>query len=188
MTKLCSGKPLFQSSTHTVSTKEWKISFTPIKIGLFNVLMSEERYQVNDSLHFQVEPGNMYPSVCVASWKGVRHEYEAGSKAAIIVLLKDAFGNSISNTIQVSYLPDFNKFIVSLSIINNKLCHCTHSSSHTSTKHLSSNFNQFITSQYSSPPQSDQLPPFPYSHHILLIQLDFGESLPLTVVPRGPLC
>lgn len=49
----------------------------------------------------------MYPSVCVASWKGVRHEYEAGSKATIMVLLKDAFGNGISKTTEVSYLPDF---------------------------------------------------------------------------------
>ncbi|WVY92061.1 hypothetical protein V8G54_037575 [Vigna mungo] len=87
---------------------EWKIFFTPIKVGLFNVLISEERYKVDDSsLHFQVEPGNMYPSVCVASWKGVRHEYEAGSKATLMVLLKDAFGNGISKTTQVSYLPDF---------------------------------------------------------------------------------
>jgi len=36
----------------------WKISFTPIKVGLFNVLISEDRYKVFDSsLHFQVEPG-----------------------------------------------------------------------------------------------------------------------------------
>ncbi|XP_027939820.1 protein GAMETE EXPRESSED 2-like isoform X1 [Vigna unguiculata] len=87
---------------------EWKIFFTPIRVGLFNVLISEERYKLDDSsLHFQVEPGNMYPSVCVASWKGVRHEYEAGSKATLMVLLKDAFGNSISKKTQVSYLPDF---------------------------------------------------------------------------------
>lgn len=37
---------------------EWKIFFTPIKVGLFNVLINEDRYQVYDSsLHFQVEPG-----------------------------------------------------------------------------------------------------------------------------------
>ncbi|XP_027338299.1 protein GAMETE EXPRESSED 2 [Abrus precatorius] len=87
---------------------DWKISFTPIKVGLFNVLINEDRYKIYDSsLHFQVEPGNMYPSVCVASWKGLKHDYEVGSKATIMVLLKDAFGNSISKTTQVSYLPDF---------------------------------------------------------------------------------
>jgi hypothetical protein len=51
--------------------------------------------------------GNMYPSVCVASWKGMKYEFEAGSKATIMVLLKDAFGNGISETTQVSYMPDF---------------------------------------------------------------------------------
>ncbi|KAL2341782.1 hypothetical protein Fmac_009722 [Flemingia macrophylla] len=92
---------------------EWKISFTPIRVGLFNVLINEDHYKVSDSsLHFQVEPGNMYPSVCVASWKGVKHEYEAGSKATIMVLLKDAFGNHISKTTQVSYLPDFKLFVL----------------------------------------------------------------------------
>lgn len=36
----------------------WKISFTPIRVGLFNVLIDEDRYKVSDSsLHFQVEPG-----------------------------------------------------------------------------------------------------------------------------------
>ncbi|XP_073223922.1 protein GAMETE EXPRESSED 2 isoform X2 [Cicer arietinum] len=49
----------------------------------------------------------MYPSVCVASWKGMKFEFQAGSKATIMVLLKDAFGNGISKTTQVSYLPDF---------------------------------------------------------------------------------
>lgn len=51
--------------------------------------------------------GNMYPSVCVASWKGLKYEFEAGSKATTMVLLKDAFGNSISKSTDVSYLPDF---------------------------------------------------------------------------------
>ncbi|KAK7329466.1 hypothetical protein VNO77_23635 [Canavalia gladiata] len=87
---------------------DWKISFTPIRVGLFNVLINEDHYKVFDSsLHFQVEPGNMYPSMCVASWKGVKHEFEAGSKATIMVLIRDAFGNSISKTTEVSYLPDF---------------------------------------------------------------------------------
>lgn len=40
---------------------EWKISFTPIRVGLFNVLISEDRYKVDDSsLHFQVEPGLLF--------------------------------------------------------------------------------------------------------------------------------
>ncbi|OIW14092.1 hypothetical protein TanjilG_11437 [Lupinus angustifolius] len=87
---------------------DWKIFFTPIRVGLFNVLINEDQYKVFDSsLHFQVEPGNMYPSVSVASWKGLKNEFEAGSKATIMVLLKDSFGNFISKTTEVSYLPDF---------------------------------------------------------------------------------
>ncbi|XP_054805577.1 protein GAMETE EXPRESSED 2-like [Prosopis cineraria] len=83
--------------------------FTPIRVGVFNVLIDEELYQVYDSsLHFRVEPGNMYPSVCVASWKGLKNEFEAGAKATIVILLKDAFGNNISRSTEVSYLPDFN--------------------------------------------------------------------------------
>ncbi|KAF7837800.1 protein GAMETE EXPRESSED 2 [Senna tora] len=87
----------------------WSIIFTPIRVGLFNVLINDGHYQVYDSsLHFQVEPGNMYPSVCVASWKGLKSEFEAGAKVTIMVLLKDAFGNRISKSTEVSYLPDFN--------------------------------------------------------------------------------
>ncbi|XP_061369324.1 protein GAMETE EXPRESSED 2, partial [Gastrolobium bilobum] len=113
------GKPGNSSYVSTVlsdfqgDSNNWKISFTPIRVGLFNVLINEDRYKVYDSsLHFQVEPGNMYPSVCVASWKGLKYEFVAGSKATIMVLLKDAFGNSISKTTQVSYLPDFNLFVL----------------------------------------------------------------------------
>ncbi|KAE9598910.1 hypothetical protein Lalb_Chr15g0086021 [Lupinus albus] len=37
---------------------DWKIFFTPIRVGLFNVLINEDHYKVFDSsLHFQVEPG-----------------------------------------------------------------------------------------------------------------------------------
>ncbi|KAE9598911.1 putative immunoglobulin-like protein [Lupinus albus] len=61
---------------------------------------------INTICYFMTE-GNMYPSVCVASWKGLKNEFEAGSKATIMVLLKDAFGNFISKTTEVSYLPDF---------------------------------------------------------------------------------
>ena len=45
---------------------DWKIFFTTITAGLFNVMINEDRYQVFDSsLHFQVEPGSniicLYP-------------------------------------------------------------------------------------------------------------------------------
>ncbi|KAI4317565.1 hypothetical protein L6164_025428 [Bauhinia variegata] len=92
---------------------DWRIFFTPIRIGLFNVLINEDNYQVYDSsLHFQVEPGSLYPSVCLASWKGLKNKFEAGEKASIMILLKDAFSNNISKTSEISYLPDFKLSVI----------------------------------------------------------------------------
>ena len=42
--------------------------------------------------------GNIYPSVCVASWLGFVHEFEAGGQARVQILPKDAFGNKINET------------------------------------------------------------------------------------------
>ena len=40
---------------------EWKISFTPIRVGFVYVLISEDRYKVDGcSLHFRVEPGLLF--------------------------------------------------------------------------------------------------------------------------------
>ncbi|XP_040999914.1 protein GAMETE EXPRESSED 2 isoform X4 [Juglans microcarpa x Juglans regia] len=78
---------------------DWRISFTVITVGLFNVFIEENNFHVFDSsMHFQVEPGQMYPSACVASWMNLMNEFEAGMKATILILLKDAFGNNISST------------------------------------------------------------------------------------------
>ncbi|XP_004298140.1 PREDICTED: protein GAMETE EXPRESSED 2-like [Fragaria vesca subsp. vesca] len=77
----------------------WKLFFTTMTAGLFNVLINEDHYKVFDSsLHFQVHPGNIYPSVCVASWLGFVHEFEAGGQARVQILPKDAFGNKINET------------------------------------------------------------------------------------------
>ncbi|XP_038723252.1 protein GAMETE EXPRESSED 2 isoform X1 [Tripterygium wilfordii] len=76
-------------------TGNWKILFTPIMVGLFNVIINEEPFEVFDSsLHFNVTPGPIYPSVCVASWMGLANEFEVGAKATILILPKDAFGNN----------------------------------------------------------------------------------------------
>lgn len=40
----------------------------------------------------------MYPSVSVASWMGLVNEFEAGTRAQVLILPKDAFGNNISST------------------------------------------------------------------------------------------
>lgn len=40
----------------------------------------------------------MYPSASVASWLGFLNEFEAGSKAPVLILPKDAFGNNVTST------------------------------------------------------------------------------------------
>ncbi|XP_010027085.2 protein GAMETE EXPRESSED 2 [Eucalyptus grandis] len=66
--------------------------------GLFNVIITEDSFKVMDSsLHFQVVPGPVYASVFPVSWLGLVHEFAAGTKAALLVLPKDAFGNNISS-------------------------------------------------------------------------------------------
>ncbi|XP_022760596.1 protein GAMETE EXPRESSED 2 [Durio zibethinus] len=77
----------------------WQIVFTPILAGLFNLIINDDPFKVMDSsLHFTVEPGPMYPSASVASWFGFLNEFEAGSKAPLLILPKDAFGNNITST------------------------------------------------------------------------------------------
>ncbi|XP_017975311.1 PREDICTED: protein GAMETE EXPRESSED 2 [Theobroma cacao] len=77
----------------------WQIVFTPILAGLFNLIIDDDPFKVMDSsLHFTVEPGSMYPSASVASWLGFLNEFEAGSKAPLLILPKDAFGNNVSST------------------------------------------------------------------------------------------
>ncbi|XP_073002340.1 protein GAMETE EXPRESSED 2 [Typha latifolia] len=77
----------------------WNITFTPIMLGDFTMVVSEDNFGITDSsLHFTVTAGHMHPSVCVASWMD-QNEFVAGTKAYILVLPKDAFGNNISKEI-----------------------------------------------------------------------------------------
>ncbi|CAH8359497.1 unnamed protein product [Eruca vesicaria subsp. sativa] len=74
-----------------------KISFIPIMVGVFNIIIDDETFKVLDSsLHFEVEPGLMHPSVSVVSWMGLNNVFEAGMNASILILPMDAFGNNIS--------------------------------------------------------------------------------------------
>ncbi|KAL4273788.1 hypothetical protein GQ457_13G023460 [Hibiscus cannabinus] len=77
----------------------WQIVFVPIQAGLFNVFIDDVAFKVTDSsLHFTVEPGPMNPSASVASWLGFWDEFEAGSRAPVLVRPKDAFGNNVTST------------------------------------------------------------------------------------------
>ncbi|XP_020090197.1 protein GAMETE EXPRESSED 2 isoform X6 [Ananas comosus] len=74
----------------------WSISFIPIWVGQFTMVVTEDHFGITDSsLHFNVTAGHLYPSACVASWIDLSTEYVAGTKANILILPKDAFGNDI---------------------------------------------------------------------------------------------
>ncbi|KAI3966660.1 hypothetical protein MKW92_047731 [Papaver armeniacum] len=94
----------------------WNISFVPIFVGVFNVLIDDEHFKISDSsLHFKVSAGRMHPSVSVASWRGLVNEFVAGTKASVLILPKDAFGNNISSTIEE---PNSYRFVVSTFFVN----------------------------------------------------------------------
>ncbi|CDY60426.1 BnaCnng36290D [Brassica napus] len=66
-------------------------------VGVLNIVIDDETFKVLDSsLHFEVEPGLMHPSVSVVSWMGLNNVFEAGTNASILILPLDAFGNNIS--------------------------------------------------------------------------------------------
>ncbi|XP_050214679.1 protein GAMETE EXPRESSED 2 isoform X2 [Mercurialis annua] len=80
-------------------TSTWKILFTPIRVGVFNVFVADDPFKVFDSsLHFNAVSAKIYPSVCIASWMGGLNEFEAGSKVVVFVVPRDAFGNNVSST------------------------------------------------------------------------------------------
>lgn len=45
----------------------WRIVFVPIRVGLFNVIVTEDRFRVLDSsLHFEALPGSALKSDCIS--------------------------------------------------------------------------------------------------------------------------
>ncbi|KAK4854944.1 hypothetical protein QYF36_002662 [Acer negundo] len=100
-------------------TSNWRILFMPIMVGLFNLIINDDPFKVLDSsLHFNVSPGRIHPSVCAVSWMDLMNEFEAGEKATILILPKDAFGNNISSTNEET--SAFN-FVVSASYENGSI-------------------------------------------------------------------
>ncbi|KAI0514236.1 hypothetical protein KFK09_010271 [Dendrobium nobile] len=76
----------------------WNISFTPIQVGNFSVVVVEDFSGVIDSsLHFSVTAGLMYPSACLPFWMDSSEESVAGTKTYLLIYPKDAFGNNISS-------------------------------------------------------------------------------------------
>ncbi|KAB5548395.1 hypothetical protein DKX38_011801 [Salix brachista] len=80
-------------------TDNWRILFTPIRVGVFNVFIEDGPFHVFDSsLHFEVKPGKIYASVCIASWRDLKNEFRAGAKATVLIVPRDAFGNNVTST------------------------------------------------------------------------------------------
>lgn len=99
------------SSNLEGDSSNWRISFTPIMAGVFNVIISDKDFGILDSsLHFEVLAGHIYPSVCVASWMSSINEFVAGTRVTVLILPRDAFGNNISSS---SDDPKSSNFIVS---------------------------------------------------------------------------
>ncbi|KAJ4955934.1 hypothetical protein NE237_012717 [Protea cynaroides] len=107
------------SSAFDRNSTDWSISFIPIMVGVFNVFISDDHYGISDSsLHFQVLAGRMHSSVSVASWGNLFNEFIAGTRATVLILPKDAFGNNISST---SGNPGSYKFMLSAFYENGSL-------------------------------------------------------------------
>ncbi|KAL7104906.1 hypothetical protein ACP275_07G011600 [Erythranthe tilingii] len=89
-------------------TDAWRITFVPITVGLFNVLVTDEHFRVLDSsLHFRVNSGKMYPAAGILSWRDGMNEFIAGTKAELLILPKDAYGNNVSSDTEQSLLHNF---------------------------------------------------------------------------------
>ncbi|XP_073308626.1 protein GAMETE EXPRESSED 2 [Primulina huaijiensis] len=96
--------------------KDWEISFTPIMVGSFNVLITDHHFRVLDSsLHFGVTPGRMYPASGILSWQDGVDEFIAGTMAEMLILPKDAFGNNVSSSSEGPILFNFTLFALTTS-------------------------------------------------------------------------
>ncbi|KAL8263712.1 hypothetical protein R6Q59_021842 [Mikania micrantha] len=75
----------------------WRIWFMPIMVGKFNVLITDTRFRIMDpSMHYYVIPGPIYEPGGIVSWMGQMNNFVVGSKATVLILPKDAFGNNVT--------------------------------------------------------------------------------------------
>ncbi|PIN00557.1 hypothetical protein CDL12_26938 [Handroanthus impetiginosus] len=92
-------------------TENWSISFCPIMVGVFNVLITDEHFRVLDSsLQFRVNPGRMYLAAGILSWMNRLSNFIAGTKVEVLILPKDAFGNNVSSVSEGPILHNFTLF------------------------------------------------------------------------------
>ncbi|XP_058067826.1 protein GAMETE EXPRESSED 2 isoform X2 [Magnolia sinica] len=104
------------SASPEADPTNWNITFIPIIVGNFTVIIDDYRSGTRDrTLHFNVTAGKIHESVSIASWMNLVNEFVAGTKANVIILPKDAFGNDVSLTSEES---DSCKFMASISYEN----------------------------------------------------------------------
>ncbi|GJM98755.1 hypothetical protein PR202_ga15792 [Eleusine coracana subsp. coracana] len=75
----------------------WNITFVPLKAGDFVALVAEERFGSGDSsssLQFTVAAAGVHPAASPVSWM-FEDWHEAGAKAYVAVVPRDAFGNAV---------------------------------------------------------------------------------------------
>nr|GEZ17653.1 hypothetical protein [Tanacetum cinerariifolium] len=78
--------------------RNWRIRFIPIKVGLFNLLITDDKFIVMDpSLHYFATPGEIYELGGIVSWMGPMDNFIAGMTATVLILPKDAFGNNVTS-------------------------------------------------------------------------------------------
>ncbi|KAJ0602889.1 putative immunoglobulin-like protein [Helianthus annuus] len=93
----------------------WRIFFMPIMVGVFNVFISDDRFNVHCySISYRVNPGPIYEPGGVVSWMGEVNDFVAGSKATVLLLPKDAFGNNVTNASEGQNIHNFDIYATTL--------------------------------------------------------------------------
>ncbi|KAL9256842.1 GAMETE EXPRESSED 2-like protein [Drosera capensis] len=88
----------------------WRIRFVVVIVGVFNVEIREVGFGVMDSLHYFLNAGPMHPAVSVVSWMDSLNEFEAGTRAMILILPKDAYGNNSAASVLTVTNLGWNEF------------------------------------------------------------------------------
>ncbi|KAI3505114.1 hypothetical protein L1887_27025 [Cichorium endivia] len=78
-------------------TNKWQLHFIPIIVGMFHVFITQQNLRIGDySKHYFVTPGPIYLPGGIVSWMDEVDTFVAGTKATVLILPKDAFGNNVT--------------------------------------------------------------------------------------------
>nr|GEZ06067.1 hypothetical protein [Tanacetum cinerariifolium] len=77
---------------------KWRIMFVPIMVGAYYMITTEDHFKIMDhTLHYIASPGEIYEPGCIVSWMDPTDNFVAGTKATVLILPKDAFGNNVTS-------------------------------------------------------------------------------------------